>query len=120
MLLGTRRDPLFGNCWFDQYQSGDGRGVARCEHPHHESAIGMSDQDVRSGHRGDFQQLMEFVSDASRRARHQTALAPAEPGAAYAHARVTRATDGCTRLQLREEAPSAASKTTVGAPSPAQ
>ena len=76
MLLGTRRDPLFGNCWFDQYS-----GVARCKHPHHESAIRMSDQDVRSGHRGDFQQLMEFVSDASRRARHQTALAPAEPGA---------------------------------------
>ena len=36
---------------------------------------------VATGHRGDFQQLMEFVSDASRRARHQTALAPAEPGA---------------------------------------
>ena len=42
------------------------------------------------------------------------------PARSYAHARVTRAIDGCTRLQLREEAPSAASKTTVGAPSPAQ
>ena len=28
------------------------------------------------------------------------------PARSYAHARVTRAIDGCTRLQLREEAPS--------------
>ena len=40
------------------------------------------------------------------------------PFAQLSHARVKRATSGCTRLQLNDEAAMPASKTTAGVPEP--
>ena len=105
----------------DEQQAADLVAIVAREHAHHDPAERMADQQVRRNRPGAFEQDVQLRSDAPRRPRRRAGVAPAEPRAIVtADTRHIRATSGCTSDQLTEDAPSAASSTTVGAPSPAQ